>query len=279
MSIMENHTHTVGLHTRDLTTAKASYLEMAESGRIDATFHVGRHSEVVRRITSLPHKSLGEMVSDGDIERHREQNLQVSAIGYSEKHDDARSGSYRLLEPNFISWDMSIDKFRYLACARRLRTIDDGAVLMSAEGSVGLVTIFREDPQRPTVSNIHAQSMTHVGRDRLARNCWLAASLVLLREKGVLDSVSAGGQGGSLGFNYHEWVPIPEYSAASAALLVPLIGEAGGSISDIASAGCVELRESLASVRHHSIAELDELKVLAESAARRLVAAYYPELG
>jgi hypothetical protein len=258
-----------------------SFAELSSAGRWDARYHVAAESELQRKVRRRSRFSLAELVDQGAIVRRREQNLQYTAIGNSAKHDDPRAGSYRLLEPNFIGLDFSVHRHRWLWCPRRLKTIEDGSVLMSAEGSIGLVTVFRIEADVRTVSNIHAISMRWTDAESSAvRNSLLAANLAYLRAKGLLDAYSVGGQGGSLSHRYHDLVPILDHDDELAAWCHTALaaGPPPASVDALKLASADDLNQMLLDTAAQSVARLDELRRNAGDAARETIAREYPEL-
>lgn len=260
--------------------ALTTYEDKRTAGRYDARFHASRRSDLQQAIDRRSSRSLAELVTAGDIARRREQNLQFTAIGHSTKHDDRSAGSYRLIEPNFIGSDLSVVRHRWLWCPRKLKTIDDGSVLMSAEGSIGLVTVFRAEPEVRAVSNIHCISLRWEGEDAVARNSLLAANLAYLREKQLLDAYSVGGQGGSLAHRYHDLVPIFDYDEglASACQEAIAAGPPPPTVDRLKEATVEQLAQMRKAARGQSIARLDELRRNAEDAIREVVVEEFPEL-
>jgi hypothetical protein len=280
MGLLDNHLGTLGLPLpRDATSR--SFADVRAAGRWDAAFHAAAVSPLLSAVRAKLSHSLAELVESGDITRRREQNLQFTAIAHSVKHDDRRPGAYRLIEPNFIAEDFSIPRHRWLSCPHQLATLEDGSVLMSAEGSIGYVAVYRSEPDIRSVSNIHGISMRwDTDRDPVARNCLLAANLAYLREKGLLDAWSVGGQGGSLALRYHDVVPIldfdPELAAACERKLAG--GAAAPTAEQLSSADPMELGRCWSEAREFSTARLDELRRNAADALRDVIAHEYEDL-
>ena len=260
--------------------AITTYADKRAAGRYDARFHASRASALQRAIDKRSSRSLADLVDAGDVKRRREQNLQFTAIGHATKHDDRSAGSYRLIEPNFIGPAFSVLRHRWLSCPRQLKTIEDGSVLMSAEGSIGLVTVFRAEPEMRAVSNIHAISMRWDSDDSPVRNSLLAANLVYLREKCLLDAYSVGGQGGSLAHRYHDLVPILDHDPqlAGACHTAIAAGPAPATVDQLKAASADQLAQLRRGARGQSIARLDELRRNAEDAVREVIAAEFPDL-
>jgi hypothetical protein len=263
--------------------ARPSFADLLASGRLDAGRHGAIFGDLGKKLRACGFETLAELESSGRITIKRAQNLQVDAIGFSEKHDEPRPGAYRLIEPNMIRKDMTIPRSRWLSCATKLQTLPNHAVLLSAEGSVGNVTMFRTEDGQRTISNIHAfiiEPTKAVERESTA--AWLVGSLVWLRERGWLNAVAAGGQGGSLNKNYHSDVLLPRLDAeAIEALRVLIIGVDGDStaaplsVERVAADG---VRTLLETVDQQSVLDLDLLRRHAEDRIRDLIASEWPDL-
>lgn len=273
---------TEGLSVRSpaLSPATPSVSDILGAERTDARFHAAQSSPLKSAWDSRGYSSLAGRVASGEITSKRGQNLQYTSIGFCRKHDDATVGDWRLLEPNFIEKDMSLPRYRWLWCPRKLQTVDDGAVIMSAEGSVGNVAVFRETPGLQTVSNIHALILDWPGRDREYHNAWLAVNLAYLREKGWLDAVSVGGQGGSLAVKYHGHLPIFDFPSVEGPAVAKLVvgGPRPPTAAALLAMSTRQLASTLRSLRQYSLAALDELRRESGDAVTDLLRLEYPEL-
>jgi hypothetical protein len=281
VQVLDQWAGTVGIDVRAPVASSRSVEHYVAAGRFDSTFHGAMSSPFAALVSRHSRTTLEGMVADGHVRRNRGQNLQLTAIGFSEKHDDFRPGSYRLIEPNFIGRDMSLPKSRWLWCPRPLATLTPGTVVMSSEGTVGNLAVLPPSVDRePTISNIHATILDWTGGDRDAHNAWLAFNLIYLREKGWLDAVSAGGQGGSLGFNYHGFVPLFDFDTGMAATLGDLISansDAPGP-AELVAMSPTELELVATSTTTQGIWGLDVVRGAAELALRQLIQTALPEL-
>lgn len=260
------------------TVASASLL--ATSRRLDASYLAAQRSSFAQLLAQRSSCSFAEAVRANDLRVSRGQNLQFTSIGYSEKHDDVSLGDWRLLEPNFIQKDFGIPRYRWLWCPRALKTIGDGQVLVSAEGTVGNVTVFREEPDYPTVSNIHAVIIDSAAPNREMHNAWLAANIAYLRDKGWLDAISVGGQGGSLAIRYWNQLPLLDFDAsAGRCVFEALIGSTPApSLAELENVDSSVIAEITRGLGRLSSRELDALRFRASTASRLAVAAAYPQI-
>lgn len=256
-----------------------SYRELVSTLRLDARRHTARSGPLGVHLDGLPHTTLAELESSGALTIRRAQNLQFDAIGFSDKQDEQSPGAYRLLEPNMIRRDMTTPVTRWLSCATRLAPLPDEAVLMSAEGSIGNVALFKSDPDVRTVGNIHMFVMQPQDVSTAERDAaWLAACLIWLREKGWLEAVSAGGQGGSLGKNYHGDVLLPALPDPVVRVLQRLLAGSSPppSATDLATAPMEDLRRFAEIAHTMSTTWLDAVKRNAVAAIGSAISQAFP---
>lgn len=280
IKLLDNYAGTTGLDVRAPRTSIVRLSDTTREDRLDATVHRALTSDFWKQISAVGVRSLEDHVSAHHVGRERGQNLQYTAIGFSEKHDEFRQGSYRLIEPGFVESDMFIPRWRWLWCPRPLKTIQDGSVIFSAEGSIGNVGVVYALGDHPTVSNIHAIILDSARSPREVHNAWLVANIAFFRDKGWLDAASVGGQGGSLALKYHHLVPILNWSAE----VGRWVGEAivrrrlAPSTEELRSMTPNDLRAYLHASRTWSVGDLSELRANAVLAARELLFNRYPEL-
>ena len=281
IQILDEWAGTTGVDVRTAFATSRPIDRYAAAGRFDSTFHSAMTSPLAALVGQRSANTLEDLVVNGYVRRNRGQNLQLTAIGFSSKHDDPRPGSYRLIEPNFIGRDMSLPRSRWLWCPRRLATLAPGTVVMSSEGTIGNLAVLPPTVgMEPTISNIHATILDWTGGDREEHNAWLAFNLSYLREKGWLDAVSAGGQGGSLGFNYHRFVPVFEFNPTVAATLRDLIviGSDAPGPADLAGMSVTDLEAVARRTESQGIWGLDTVRASADEALREVIRIELPEL-
>lgn len=264
----------VGLPTT-VTTSSA----VGSARRLDAAYLAAKSSEFSRLVARCAHSSFADAFAKGEIRESRGQNLQFTSIGFSDKHDSHLPGDWRLLEPNYIQPDFGIPRYRWLWCPRLLKVLKDGQVLVSAEGTIGNVTIFREEPDYPTVSNIHCIILDSALPDREMHNAWIAANIAYLREKGWLRAISVGGQGGSLALRYWRELPLLDFDPAVGEEVLQCL--AGGPMvptsEQLADMDADQLDALVADAGAYSARELDVLRFRASEVGRQGVGLMYPE--
>lgn len=281
MTEIDRYAGTSGLDVLASSSGAAPISTMKFHGRFDAGAHAALGSGFWTQVQKVGVRSLEDLVSSGEVKRHRGQNLQYTAIGFSEKYDDYSAGYYRLIEPGFIDRNLFVPTWRWLWCPRKLKCIDDGSVVFSAEGSIGNVGILYSPQGIPTVSNIHAIVLNSSDKkERERRNAWLVANIAFFRDKGWLDAISVGGQGGSLALKYHNLVPILSWDNVVSNAVATAIVRTGQcpSAAALGSMLPAALSATLARSSSWSIGDLADLRVNASAAAEAVIRSEYPDL-
>ncbi|MGB3072865.1 MAG: restriction endonuclease subunit S, partial [Candidatus Moraniibacteriota bacterium] len=149
-------------------------------------------------------------IEDWGFEISRGQNLQVSAIGNSIYSKQKKEKFYTLVRPTNLSDFGTVIKYEYLGNSRELAPISEGDIIFSAEGSVGKCMMF-SNPRERTLTNIHGIVLNKKDHNKI-ESAFVCCFLRYLRNLGILDHISVGGQGGSLAMKYWKEIKIPFFS-------------------------------------------------------------------
>jgi len=141
----------------------------------------------------------------------RGQNLQISQIGRSMYTDEYKPNFYKLVRPLNLSEFGTVKKYEYLANPRKLQTLKKGEILFSAEGTIGKFSVFI-DVDDKTITNIHGITIFRKNKEDDVESIFLGLFLGYLRNIGILDYISVGGQGGSLAEKYWKYIKIPNFT-------------------------------------------------------------------
>jgi len=178
------------------------------TSRIDAGFYC---EDYIKKQFSIKNYSKGAgTIKEWNFEIGRGQNLQVSAIGNSIYSEQKNDNFYTLIRPTNLSDFGTVTKYEYLGNSRELSAIQEGDIIFSAEGSVGKCMMFANPKQR-TLTNIHGIVLNKKDHNKI-ESAFVCCFLRYLRNLGVLDYISVGGQGGSLAMKYWPEVKIPFFS-------------------------------------------------------------------
>lgn len=148
----------------------------------------------------------------------RGQNLQISQIGKSIYSDFKKEKFYTLIRPTNFSDFGTVEKFEYLGNKNELSTLQAGDIVFSGEGTVGKCVLFT-DPKDKWITNIHGIVLSKKDYN-IQESAFVSCFLRFLRNCGMLDCITVGGQGGSLAMKYWKDVviatfPIPKQSSIS----------------------------------------------------------------
>jgi len=179
--------------------------EMGKDLRIDAGFYCEECKKQQFIISN--YKNGAGTIYDWDFSISRGQNLQVSCIGDSIYSEAPVENFYVLVRPTNLSDFGTVTKYEYLGNPNKLSTIQEGDIIFSGEGSIGKCMMFANPKQR-MITNIHGIILNKKDHNKI-ESAFVSCFLRYLREIGVLDYISVGGQGGSLSMKYWKDIKIP----------------------------------------------------------------------
>lgn len=178
--------------------------------RVDAGFYC---EDYVKKQFSIRNYVNGAgTIEEWGFKIGRGQNLQVSTIGNSIYSEQKKENFYTLVRPTNLSDFGTVTKYEYLGNSRKLSVISEGDIIFSAEGSVGKCMMFA-NPRQRTLTNIHGIVLNKKDHNK-TESAFVCCFLRYLRNLGVLDYISVGGQGGSLAMKYWPEVKIPFFTKA-----------------------------------------------------------------
>jgi hypothetical protein len=96
----------------------------------------------------------------------------------------------------------------YLGNAKQLKTLKIGDLVFGAEGFEKGRSYLVLTPHAHLITNIDGMVVHHKKSD-VAASIYLKCYLDFLRSTGMIDRYAAGGNGGSLGQEYWEAIPVP----------------------------------------------------------------------
>lgn len=182
-----------------------TFNELKESNRLDTGLYNEATQTIFSQIENYKYgfKNIFELLTYS-----RGQNLQVSAIGESIKFEKYQPNFYKLYYPKNITTYGTIGKVIYLGNENELKCIEEGDLVIGAEGyKKGRSFVVVNDILR-TITNIHGLVLKSKNNN-LNNSIFIRCFLHYLRNKGVLDQVGAGSNGGSLAKKYLKKINIP----------------------------------------------------------------------
>jgi len=181
--------------------------EISALGRLDASMYTEAFK---RKEFLLRNYALGcGTYSQTGFDICRGQNLQVSCIGKSIYSDEMRPNFYRLLLPTHITDVGTVSEFEWLGNSRSLSLLLEGDIVFGGEATFRCV-VACDALSCPTISNIHAILLRSDSLP-LHLKIFAGAWLRYLGEWGYVKAIAVGGQGGSIGTEYFDHLPIPKF--------------------------------------------------------------------
>ena len=187
-----------------------SFTELQKTERLDASIYSLDFKKKIFYVEN--YKKDATKLKNLGFKPRRGPNLAVSVIGRSIYREEAKSNFYTLIEPMDITDFMTIRRLRWLGNKTRIPHLRKGDILFGAEGSIGKVYIFCEDMGK-TITNYHGMAI-NADEIHLVENVFLGCFLSFLKEQGIFDKISVGGQGGSVGKDELESLHIPNFPSA-----------------------------------------------------------------
>ncbi|MBS5508075.1 MAG: hypothetical protein KHX31_05505 [Akkermansia sp.] len=141
----------------------------------------------------------------------RGPNLQKRDLGRSIQTNIYTKDYFTLIYPSDIAVGGYITKSVYLGASGPVWELGIGDILFSAEGSVGKTFAICSAELKFT-TNIHGMIIYPISKKiDLSRSILICLYLHYLKNKGVIDQITVGGQGGSLAVGYWDKIKIPYF--------------------------------------------------------------------
>lgn len=186
------------------------YSDLVKNSRCDAGFYSKSLKKINKALDNYSNKcsnvyELGFTLSRG-------QNLQVSAIGESLYTDIKLNHGYSLYLPTNITEYGTISKVLYLGNKNSLKCLEQGDLVIGAEGFEKGRSVVIVNEVNNVITNIHGVILKSNDHN-LTNSIFLKCFLDYLRTKKVIDKLSVGGNGGSLALKYWDSIRIPNFNS------------------------------------------------------------------
>ena len=208
LKIIENELKTEDISTENIYNL-INFKDLQNNNRIDSGFYTKEFRDLIKKIEN--YKYGWSTIHDLGFEISRGQNLQISSIGESIQSDIKFKNFYKLYLPTHISEYGTISKTIYLGNKNSLKCLKKGDLVIGVEGFEKGRSIVITDDVRDTITNIHGLILTSKNDD-IKKSIVVRCILAFMRKKGMLDRYAVGGNGGSLGIKYWEYIKIPNFT-------------------------------------------------------------------
>lgn len=188
------------------STNFTKYSEIRKTGRLDTGLYSHEYMSVISDIKNYKHgyatiDKLGFKLSRG-------QNLQVSNIGKSIYSNEYHNNFYTLILPKYLSQYGTVNNSSYLGNMNKLKTLEKGDIIFGAEGFEKGRSFVVIDNMENTITNIHGITIKQKKHD-LNKGIFVKQILDYYRSNDIFDTISVGGNGGSMAQAYWDYILFP----------------------------------------------------------------------
>ena len=187
-----------------------NFLELTNKNRLDTGIYCEKYKSYMFKIRN--YKNGYSNIQELDMKLSRGQNLQVSNIGKSVYTNKKYSNFYQLILPKYLSKYGTVNTFSYLGNINKLKTLEKGDIIFAAEGFEKGRSIVVIDELKKAITNIHGITIKQNKKHDLNKGIFVKQILDWYREKGLIDLIATGGNGGSISISYWEELIFPDFS-------------------------------------------------------------------
>lgn len=183
-----------------------TYAEILKTERLDSSLYSKEYKRNLFFISNYKHGT--QSLEDLGFQINRGQNLQITCIGQSIYSDTYKEGFYTLVRPTNISQYGTVSKYEYLGNKNDLLSLKDGDVIFGAEGTFRSFVVLNK--AKNMITNIHGVVLNQKSNDP-TKSIFIKLCLDYYMKKGILKSLSVGGNGGSLAIQYLNDLIFPKF--------------------------------------------------------------------
>lgn len=175
------------------------FSELFSNLRIDSGYYC---SDYKQKKFSISNYSGGfKPIEKWGFEAKRGQNLTKDKIGERIFSDKFKENFYVLIKPNNSSEFGTVKKLKYLGSPKKLSPLlKAGDVIFSVDRTIGKCIFFNESKENYITD--HYSVILRKENYNIRESAFVACFLRFLRDQGVLNYISVGGQGGNLAQKY-----------------------------------------------------------------------------
>lgn len=179
-----------------------------ENGRMDATFYSKYYKMLMFPVINYSY-GYAPLTEQG-LELKPGPSLEIKLLETRIDSDFFIKGFYRLITPKQILNTGVIDKERFIGTAKKIPTIKFGDILFGESGT-GRTMVYLDNCNN-TINNAHAHILRPVkGECTLYEAITIRSIMQYYKEKGIIDCLTVGGNGGHLSPSYFNRVFIPNF--------------------------------------------------------------------
>jgi len=181
-----------------------NYRDLIRNNRFDT----GLYTEKFKEIEHLIHnyKNGSDTITNLGFYSIRGQNLAISVIGRSIYLDKEKNNFYKLFLPTHITKYGTISKIIYLGNKNTLISFNNEDIIFGAEAT--FTSFIPLQYNGKVTTNYHGTILRH-NNTPIYKKIFLKCMLDWYREKGVIDAIAVGGNGGSFSTKYWDILHFP----------------------------------------------------------------------
>jgi len=180
--------------------------ELLSNLRFDANYHCCDYKQKQFLISN--YIAGAESIEKWGFKIKRGESLAVYQIGKSIYSNEFKNNFYILIKATNFSEFGTIKKLEYLGTSKKLSFLKPGDILISSTGTVGKCVLFNE-PKGNWIINYNSVILRKENYS-IRESAFVSCFFRFLKHWGILDYISAGGQGGSLAKKW-ETILIPKF--------------------------------------------------------------------
>ena len=138
----------------------------------------------------------------------RGSSLEIKGLGTRLNSDTPREGFSAIVTPSDITEYGTVEHFSYIGTKKELVKIEQGDIVFGGEATRRL--FVQCDSSDNVVTNYHGIKIYNK-KAKLSESIFIWAFLSYWKDKGVLDAISVGGQGGHLAPEYFNYLLFPNF--------------------------------------------------------------------
>ncbi|MCE8163060.1 MAG: hypothetical protein I3273_00095 [Candidatus Moeniiplasma glomeromycotorum] len=183
--------------------------ELSLNSRIDSGYYCYNYKQKQFLISN--YKNGVGSIDKWNFKIKKGQDLAVNKIGKKTIYSDSpKKNFYTLIKPTNFSEFGTIKKFEYLGNSKKLAFLQSGDIVFSTEGTIGKCVLFDNPKGDKWITNIHGLVLKKKDHN-VKESAFVSCFLRFLKNWGIFDYISVGGQGGSLTKKYWKDIMIANF--------------------------------------------------------------------
>lgn len=174
--------------------------------RLNASVYSKSYDEQVFLVKNYIHGFSN--LEDLGFKSKRGSSLEIKGLGTRIDSDKSKKGFYAIVTPSDITEYGTVEDFFYIGTKKELVKIEQGDILFGGEATRRL--FVQCDKWDNVVTNYHGIKIYNE-KHNIRESIFIWAFLSYWKDKGILDAIAVGGQGGHLAPEYFSYLIFPNF--------------------------------------------------------------------